>query len=502
MDPTNIKELLHAVFVEVLKFRYWIVLAFVVISAVILGYGYLMPKSYMSKVVLYGDETNIIGNLLAGKAEMTKIDRAREVRNIIYTNRMLTSTATTAGLPNPDTAINGLRNAIKVRARGDYVDIEYTAATREQAFAVVSSITDLFIKETSRKKREESQGAFEFIDAQVESYKKQLEEAEDKLKVFSSENIDVSEQSVASRVGDLKHSIQIVELEVQDSQARLGSFEVQLKSEPKFLEVEVQPQQTYQERQLESYEQQLANLRLSYLDSHPDIISLISQIDSLKSQIAADKAAGGGRTVEQVENPAYTNLKDVINEERANLDAKRKRLSNLSSLLALEMKNAQVVAEKQATYSELTRDYSVTKGVYDDMLKRRESARLSMTLDVQGQGVTYKIHEPPLFPVNWEGMQLKHYALIGPVLGGAFPLGLILALVVLDPRVRSASFMEQNLPPQIEMITSVPVYENVISEYSSKRSILILVGVTILYLFVYGLFSLGVDVMSMNIFNT
>ncbi len=329
MDPTNIRELINAVFVEVLRYRYWIVAIFIAVSALVLGSGYVLPKSYNSKVVLYADETNIIGNLLAGKAEITKIDRAREVRNIVYTNRMLTSAATMSGIENPDQAINSLRNTIKVVARGDYVDISYTADTKEQAFSVISNITDLFIKETSRKKREESQSAFEFIDAQVESYKKQLEAAEQQLKEFSAENIDVSKESVSSRVTSLKRDIQIIELELQDTQARLSSFESQLVAEPKFLEVEIQPQQTYQEKQLESYEQQLANLRLSYLDTHPDIVSLISQIDALKVSISKDKAATDDRTTTQLENPAYTNLKDVINQERANLDAKRQRLINL-----------------------------------------------------------------------------------------------------------------------------------------------------------------------------
>jgi polysaccharide chain length determinant protein (PEP-CTERM system associated) len=496
MDPSNIRELINAFIVEVLRYRYWIVIFFVVISAAVLGAGYLMPKSYNSKVVLYADQTNIIGDLLKGKAEITKIDRSREVRNIIYTNRILTSAAAKSGFDNPENAIGGLRNAIKVRSRGDYVDIEYSADNKEQAFTVVSNLTDLFIDETSRKKREESQSAFEFIDSQVQSYKKQLEDAEQRLKEFSAENIDVSEQSVSSRVSSLKRDIQAIELEVQDAQARLNSFESQLLREPQFLNVETQETaaQTYAERQLENFELQLSNLRLSYLDTHPDIVSLLSQIDTLKEQIANEKqSASQTKNFEQVENPAYTNLKDVYNEERANLTAKQQRLRNLKTLLAAELSNAEIVAEKQATYAELTRDYDVTKGVYDDMLKRRESARLSMTLDVQGQGVTYKIHEPPLYPINWEGLQLKHYAVIGPFLGLAVPLGLILVLVVLDPRIRSSSYMEQNLPPQIELITSVPVYENVISQYSSKRSLILLGMFVFAYMLVYAVFVLGVQ---------
>lgn len=496
MDLTNIRELINALIVEVLRFRYWIVAFFVVLSAAVLGAGYLLPKSYSSKVVLYADQTNIIGDLLKGKAEITKIDRSREVRDIIYTNRILTSAAANSGFANPEGLVGRLRSGIKVRARGDYVDIYYTADNKEDAFAVVSNLTDLFIDETSRKKREESQSAFEFIDSQVQSYKKQLEDAEQQLKEFSAANIDVSENSVSSRVSSLKQDIQAIELEVQDSNARLNSFETQLLTEPQFFNVESTGVGTlsYAERQLETFEQQLANLRLSYLDTHPDIVSLLGQIDTLRTQIESEaKASPETKKFDQVENPAYTNLKDAYNQEQANLNAKQQRLRNLNTLLASELANAEIAAEKQATYADLTRDYDVTKGVYDDMLKRRESARLSMTLDVQGQGVTYKIHEPPLYPIKWEGMQLVHYALIGPAFGLAVPLGLILALVVLDPRIRSSSFMEQNLPPQIELITSVPVYENVVSQYSSKRSLILLGLFLVVYLLVYGVFVIGVD---------
>lgn len=500
MDPTNIKELLNSILVEVLKYRYWIVAIFVVVSSVVLGASVFVPKSYKSSVVLYADQTNIIGDLLAGSAQITKIDRTREIRNVIYTNRMLTSVAVRAGLENPEDAVGSLRRSINVRSRGDYVDIEFSSSSQDQAFTVISTITDLFIKETARKKREESEGAFEFIDAQVNTYKAQLEEAEQRLKEFSSLNIDVSEGSVSNRVSSLKRDIQLIELELQDSNARLASFERQLASESRVLNVEVARTNSFQEQQLEDYERQLSSLRLTYLDSHPDIVILLSQMDALKEQISND-ASLSQRNVEQVENPAYTSLKDAVNQEAANQNAKSQRLGNLKALLDLELENAEIAADKQATYSELTRDYAVTKGVYDDMLQRREKARLSMTLDVQGQGVSYKIHEPPLYPVKSEGLQVVHYAIAGPVIAAGLPMALILALIVLEPKVRSTSYMEQNLPPQIELITHVPVYDNVISEYASRRSIILLGGLIVGYLLLYALATIALDSTSFNLAN-
>ncbi|PTY35754.1 hypothetical protein BGP77_08225 [Saccharospirillum sp. MSK14-1] len=492
MDPTNIREFLIAIKIELIRYRYLIIVSFIVISAGVLAAGFTLPKTYSSRVVLYADVTNIIGSLLEGTAEITNIDRAKEARDIIFTDRILRSVARKAEFEDADAAVGSLRSKMKISANGDYVDISYTSANRDRSFNVIDAVTQSFLAETARKKREESQSAFEFIDAQVNSYKSQLEDAEQKLKEFSALNIDITEQSVANRVINYKNAIQILELEIEDTQARLASFEEQLQRESEFLQIETERQETFEERQLEAFERQLAELRLSYLDTHPDIISLQDQIKIL--QVKVDEivaAAAEKKTFMQIENPSFTNLKEVINNERADLTAKENRRSNTSRLLQAELANAETVAEKQATYQELTRDYAVTKGVYEDMLKRRESARLSMTLDIEGQGVSYKIHEPASYPLHSNGLQLKHYALIGPVFGVAIPFGLVALLVLMDSRIRSATFMSDNLPSHINLITSIPMYDGAIAEFTSKRGLLLLGILFSAYMVLYVTISSG-----------
>lgn len=492
MDPTNIREFLHALYVECLRYRYGILALFIVVSAGVLSAGYLLPKNYTSKVTLYADETNIIGNLLEGQAEITNIDRAREARDTIFTDRILRYVANEAGFADPEKAIGVLRSRMKISANGDYVNLQYTSSDRDQAYKVVSSVTQAFLSETTRKKREESQGAFEFIDAQVTQYKDQLESAEAALKNFSAQNIDITESSVAQRVTRYKDDIKLLKLEIQDNLARLSSYESELQKEPEFLQIEAERQSSFQERQLEAFEQQLADLRLSYLDTHPDIISLKDQIAELKTKVDADQAEQAGqKNFTQTENPAYTSLKELISAERAELSARQNRLRNTERLLESELENAETVAAKQAKYKELTRDYDVTKDVYEDMLQSRENARLSMTLDIEGQGVTYKIHEPASYPISSDGLQVVHYAAIGPVLGAAFPFGLIVLLVLMDPRVRSSSYMEEQLPANIAMITSIPMYNSAVSEVASRRSLVMLAVLFIAYLGVYGVFSIG-----------
>jgi hypothetical protein len=87
----------------------------------------------------------------------------------------------------------------------------------------------------------------------------------------------------------------------------------------------------------------------------------------------------------------------------------------------------------------------VTKNIYEDLLGRKEKARMSMTLDREGQGVSYKIQEPPVYPILPSGLRLMHFFFLGPFLGLMVPLGLLYLFIEFDPRVRMASIVEEKM---------------------------------------------------------
>ena len=167
-----------------------------------------------------------------------------------------------------------------------------------------------------------------------------------------------------------------------------------------------------------------------------------------------------GSVTEVLENPVYENLKIQLSESSTRLEVQRNRLASLQRLLEEAFGRSQRVAENQAELSELTRDYDVTRGVYEDMLQRRERARLSMTLDVQGEGVSYKIQEPASYPTRWDGLQLYQVGLAGPFLGSALVLGLLTLLVMFDQRLRSQRGLQLALPESIPVLTTIPHYRS------------------------------------------
>jgi len=493
MDKAYLKDILVALRAELIRFRYWCVALFIGVSFSILAVGLIWPKTYTTSVVLIADVTNIIEPLLKGQAEVTKIDRSEQAGEVIYTRNNMLAAAIGAGMvtkdmtePQQDRVIKQLRSSVSIskERNNNHFAVAYHASNPDTSFEVLNSIVNVFIEDTARKKREESVGAYNFIDAQVQTYRKQLELAEEKLKDFNSKNTDGSEQSVSTRIANLRQEIEGLKISIEETQARINTIQQQLGSEGQYLQAKGQVDEMRQRRATLSA--QLEQLLLSYQEGYPDIISLRAQISDLDAGIAKMQSSGAvyGNS-EKVENPLYEELRKQLSEADVNLRAQKRRMQSLVSLQDQEFERQSRIAGNQAQLSELTRDYNVTKKVYEEMLQRKEAARLSMTLDIEGQGVSYRIQEPASFPLKPSGILFVHFAILGPLLGLLLPLALVVIYVLLDPHFRSARSLQRQLPPDIELIGVIPHYKSPIGDRLFRKDMVLILIVLVVSLLTY-----------------
>jgi polysaccharide chain length determinant protein (PEP-CTERM system associated) len=491
MDTLYIKDLLIALKSELIRFRVFCVLLFIVVSAAILFVGSQWPKNYTTSAVLYADVTNIIGSLLEGRAQVTEIDRSDQAREIIYTRRVMETVAKKVGLitdtSNADhieRTIRNLRANLVVKSESNkHFRISFTSSDPDLSFEILNLITTVFIEDTARKKREESLSAYNFIDAQVQTYKRQLEMAEQKLKEFSSGNLDGTEATVMSRIAQLRTEIESLRITIDETQSRVTTLQQQLGSEGQYQQSKGQVDTLRQRRQVLSG--QLEQLLLSYQEGYPDVISLRAQIAELDAAIGEAQMEGEVYTnSDTVENPLYEELRKQLSVAEVELRAQKRRMQSLIHLQEQEHERAQRVASNQAELSDLTRDYNVTRDVYEEMLQRKESARLSMTLDIEGQGVSYRIQEPATFPLYPSGITFKHFVVIGPILGVLAPFGLLLLYVMLDPHIRSARILQQRIPG-VDIVGDIPHYNSPLGERLLRKDIVILAILCCLFMGAY-----------------
>ncbi|AKV94702.1 lipopolysaccharide biosynthesis protein [Marinobacter sp. CP1] len=444
-------------------------LLFFVVSFAVLGAGFIWPYKYESEVIIYVDDSNIIRPLMEGSAVTTKIsERLSTVRETLWRRSVMEQAATdTAIFGNSasnlsdeelEERIASIRASMEVSPRGDsYFAISYRSGSPLETFRVAQKLGQLFIQENSERKRAESRNAYGFIDKQVKSYEQQIAEVEARLKNFLSENVDGTEAEANARMANLRGQLELAQIEKSELESRARSLQQQLETVSPTLNQGGRTPDAF-ERRIQSLEEQLDNLRLQYHDSYPDIVILKEQLAELRNQRDLAEASGeneerkvGGETLV---NPLYQDLRGELVTTRADIETIETRIRSLNQLMARQEERMERIQANKAEYSELTRDMEVNKQIYDDLLKRREKARLSMHLDIEGQGLNYQISETAQYPRAPSGPQFPMFAAAGLLLGIVAPFGAAVGFVQIDPRVRAREQLEESI--ELPVLAELP----------------------------------------------
>ena len=495
MDAPFYKQMIQAVLRELNQYKSLAMALFIIVSFVVLLIGYLYPKQYVTRSLLYADVTNIIEPLLRGRAVSTELYRPAKAREVLYTSRIMDRVVKEAGLVGEDASrveidrmVNHVRQNTTIEVENEnYFRVTYWDLDPDLSFNVHNALVNVFISDAADSKRKESRAAYQFIDEQVKAYSRKLAEADNRLKEFNAANRDGTVESVSRRIESLRAQIEELQLQIDEQDARTASLQSQLTSEGQFLAKRSQVDALTE--RLAQMQSQLDTLRLSYQDTYPDIVSLKGQIaelqDDIRSVESQEAVGGSGSTGDSAANPYYQELKSQVVQARVDQGTLRKRKSVLGRMLDEEYKRAERIAERQAELTELTRDYNVTKEVYEQMLERKEAARLSMTLDIEGQGVNYKIQEPAVFPIKPSGIQFWHLALAGPIIGLLLPIGLLIAYVIVDPRIRFTNALQDLLPPDVSLLGVVPHYNTPMAKRVMRSDMLAYGGLALVAMAAY-----------------
>lgn len=500
---------LPAEIIKEVRTRKWLaLLLFVIVSFGVLAAGFLWPYKYQSETVIFIDDQNIIRPLMEGSAVATEInDTASAAQELLWSRSVIEKIARDEDIfgegasnierPRLEARIFKLKQNLSVVPRGDsYFAIAYQAESPMRAFQVAQRMGQQFIEETNERKRSESRNAYEFINNQVRSYERQLAEAEARLQEFLSENVDGTEGDANNRMDNLRSQLELAQMEKSELEARARSLEFELGRVNSIIPQGRSPD-TYQTR-ISALEEQLDNLRLRYHDTYPDIVILREQLQELRRQRTQDLAQQEEEprpyTGESISNPVFQDIQTELTSTRANIQTIGTRINSFKQLLVEQASRMERIQENRAQYLELTRDMEVNKEIYDDLLKRRERARVSMHLDVEGQGLNYRINEKPQFPLTASGPGFPLFAAAGLFLGLAAPFGLVAGLLQIDPRVRAREQLEESI--ELPVLVQLPEVRTPFEQRRDRR-VTMLVGViaivaVVVYLGVAGAALMGV----------
>ncbi|MGS2724314.1 hypothetical protein ACVBEJ_11260 [Porticoccus sp. GXU_MW_L64] len=498
MDFQFIRELLLALYEEFKTYRKLFVAFFVVILVTFLGVAKFWPDKYVATALIQADRKSTTADLLRNQAVVQEAPPARIAQQLFHTRLILTETVTGLGEISSSTLPEEVNRAVGnfsglfttrpvISTRTDNVlEIELSHTDPEYTYSALNTLIDVFIANSSKEKQLDSQQTYQFIDSKVQEYRRKLEVADRKLSEFQSRNTDGTEQAAVSRINTLRNQLEVLAIDIDEVKTRVRSIRRKLNDEQEYQKTKVKLAIFVEQRK--GLQDNLDQLRLTYKDAYPEIISLKSKIDDIDQQISELQAVvpgsySGENASEEV--ALFDELRSQLSEAEVSLEGMLQRRKSTESLLINEESRAKRIALSEAELTELTRDYNTINDIYQDFLKQRESADLSVSIDREGQGMIYQILERPIVPTAPSGLRALHFVMAGPVVGLLIPLALLVLYVFLDPRIRSENTLRIQLPESIELLGSVPAYTTRDSSGAISRADMLLLAIGALALLAY-----------------
>jgi polysaccharide chain length determinant protein (PEP-CTERM system associated) len=452
----------------------WLAAVFAAIALTVLAIGLSSPKTYTSSTTLLVEESNIIEPLLKGRTTPTNmIDRAAVAREVAFSNRVMSEILEAGGWLEDNPApkeraqlIDQITGSTKISNPDKnlkLVGISYSDTDPQRAQKITQLFADLIIKESHRTKERESRAAFQFLDSQVGDYHKRLTEAENSLAAYRKQHPEVmlgDQEDVTQRISQLQLAMDQATMDLADQRSRAGVWSSHLARESSMATTQARPNQLRSRlMELQAERDKLAG---TVTERHPDMVRIQNQIADLQRQMrsgAGGAPVGSASTVAM--SPEYSGVRAQMAEAQSMSSASASRVAAGRELIQQELDRLQQVAALGSELADRTRNYELNRTLYQDLLERRENARLAMNLDAQKRGLNFRVQEPANLPMKASGMSLTTFASGGLLLAVLIPALLLFGWVRFDPRVRSAS--------QIEQVSGLPVLGTIPASPAAPR---------------------------------
>lgn len=468
-----VQELLRPLLHDLFLHRRMSVFAFVLILGLFVLLGIYWPGRYTATATILAEQKNILGPLMEGAAVQTDIRaQAGLGREMVFGRKILGQVALDQGLINDsmlpgeiDLIFEEMRERTTIELIGEnLIAIEYSDVDPDRTYNITSQFALLFIDESTKSKLNESQAAYEFIDKQVNEYALRLDQIADDIKAFRAENKTVipgTEAETRQRIQELHSQIENQQQQIREAEVKAASLEGQLSGERQTAVVAAETDQIQQ--RIAALQSQLDTLLLSYHDRYPDVIALKAQIAELQALareggvvVAGQGGSEGGtrRDQQAVFNAVAQQLRQEQYNTRTLIETLKARVADSQRMLEAENERLSRIPEFEVRLAELNRDLEVNQTLYNDLIRRREYARVSMNVDQENQGLTLRLHEPAVYPTQTSGPRLVHFVIIGLFMAFAGPFGAILAKQQMDPKIRMSGKLE-NVSPSLPVLADI-----------------------------------------------
>ena len=477
--------------------------------ALVWGASWVLPPRYQSSTLILVEQPSMPKDYVTPNVSDDLQQRLQSITQQILSRTRLLHIIDQFNLYSgerakwsPDEKVEHMRKDINIDlvrdARSDQItafNVSYLSGNPRLAQQVTSELTNLFINENLEVRQQQSEDTTQFLESQLETAQKTLEQQEDRVRLFKA-------QHVGEMPGQLASNLQILsglQSQLQNEEDALNTAKQQhvylqtlsdqyraLQGTSKGADGSTTVGLPALDQQLEKLKAQLADLRSHYTDRHPDVRKVKEQIaetEKMRDQLLASLKTKGPDTatsnpdapspmsagvdpaqasmLAQIQSQLRSNQLEITNRDHSIATLKEK-VDDYQGRL-----NQEPVREAQL--ADLNRGYDQSKANYDDLLKKKNESKMATSMELLQQGERFRMIDPPSFPEKPEFPNRLKFCGIGLGVGLALGVFVAGAFEFMDDRMYNAKEIRKLLPA--EVIGEIPAIVNLSDAQSASRRV-------------------------------
>ncbi len=378
-----------------------------------------IPNQFQAVAKIYVDTDTMMAPLLRGLTVST--DPEQQVSVMLNTLLTRPNLEQVVHLTNQDGdklsgsemghEVQRLQDNISITPLGtkNLFEISYADSDPNKSLSVTQSLLSIFVDSNIGDKRRDLEGAQTFLDTKIAEYEVLLKQAEQRRADFRQANLDLLSNPLTPEQAGA--NVQSARLALGAAEARLSSLRAQLAAIPRVIYIDgpgpivigsgsgnfINPGNGGSLLQrLAEAKQNLLELQTRFTDNHPDVIATKREIAHLQSELASTPPAGSqGSGNQSIPNPVYIQTQSKVSDAMTEVAFQSHQVAQASAALENAKKMTIEGIAVATKFANLDRDYDLIHKTYQDLLARRESARLSQSVNDQQSAITVRVVEPP-----------------------------------------------------------------------------------------------------------
>ena len=374
---------------------------------------FLLPNDFQTSARVFVDTQTILKPLLAGMTSVPNIEQQVSIMsrtllsrpNIEHVMRMVDLDVHGRTAREHEAMVENLMTTIKISgtSSNDIYTITYNHRDPRLVRDVVQALLTIFVEGSFKGKSGDSARAVQFIDEQIKSYEDRLVAAENSVKEFKLRHAGLLPRQGVDYTAQLAiaaDALGAARLELAEAEQSRAAIQAQISGDPKTGAASrpLAGRNPELDERIAAVNKNLDALLMQYTDLHPDIVAarrLLAQLEARKLEESKLADSDPGRNY----SPMLQQLKVALTEANAKIAAIKVRVQEYSARHERLLEQSNAVPEIESQLAQLNRDYEINKVNYEQLISKREAAKLSGQLSSTTEMMTFKIIDPPFLPI-------------------------------------------------------------------------------------------------------